>query len=150
MAGYGWDEYDVRKGGVQRIHDAGNHLDVQTEFVKVPGGRHGGNWGVRIRGTPRKDAPKDLKSTVVFSVSLEGKGGLEVTNEKDPLGYDGAVTLEGNSPELGSFTLEITKGPDSNAHPVHRHPSYASKPLQRTFAQSYQVPEQGLWQTKRG
>jgi len=73
MAGYGWEEYDVRTGGKQVIHDRGNHIDLTTEFVKVEGGdsgtgsegpeRHllkltvglGGNWGVRIKGALRED-----------------------------------------------------------------------------------------------
>jgi mannosyl-oligosaccharide glucosidase len=41
MVGYGWDDYDVRKGGRQTIHDEGNNIDIQTEFIKVEGGQHG-------------------------------------------------------------------------------------------------------------
>ena len=41
MAGYGWDDYDVRNGGRQTIHDEGNNIDIQTEFIKVEGGQHG-------------------------------------------------------------------------------------------------------------
>jgi Glycosyl hydrolase family 63 N-terminal domain len=41
MAGYGWEEYDVRVGGKQAIYDQGNKIDIQTEFVKVEGGEHG-------------------------------------------------------------------------------------------------------------
>ena len=55
MAGYGWDEYDIRKGGRQTIHDAGNNLDLTIDFIKVPGGEKGGNWGARVKGVPRDD-----------------------------------------------------------------------------------------------
>jgi len=41
MAGYGWDEYDVRTGGHQVIRDPGNSIDIHTEFVKVEGGENG-------------------------------------------------------------------------------------------------------------
>lgn len=41
MAGYGWEEYDVRTGGKQVIHDQGNKIDITTEFVKVEGGTNG-------------------------------------------------------------------------------------------------------------
>src|ERR1700761_6777148 len=42
MAGYGWEEYDARNGGRQVIHDTGNKIDLVIDFVKVPGGQHGG------------------------------------------------------------------------------------------------------------
>lgn len=41
MAGYGWEEYDVRTGGNQVIRDVGNQIDIQTQFVKVEGGENG-------------------------------------------------------------------------------------------------------------
>lgn len=37
MASYGWMEYDGRTGGKQLLSDAGMKLDIETEFVKVPG-----------------------------------------------------------------------------------------------------------------
>jgi mannosyl-oligosaccharide glucosidase len=94
-------------------------------------------------------APVDLKTAVFFSVTLEGPGNVEVANEADILGYDDTVTLKGRTPDLGDFTLDITKGPDSNSHPVHSHPSYAGKPLDRTLVSSHSIPDEAnLWQTK--
>ena len=95
MAGYGWDEYDVRSGGQQTIHDAGNRIDITTSFVKIPGGNNGGSWAVRVKGVPRADAPPDLKTTAVFYASLQGLGSLEVANGFESLGYDGDVILKG-------------------------------------------------------
>ena len=149
MAGYGWDEYDVRHGGRQTIHDAGNNIDITTEFVKFPGGDHGGNWGVRVRGAPREDAPAHLMTTVVFYAAMEGFGSLGVANEKDDLGFEGTVTLEGQSNELGDFKIDITEGPETNGHPPPSHQAYAEKPLDRTMVASFQVPEQAIWQVKR-
>ena len=148
MHGYGWDEYDARLGGRQTIHDAGNFLDLTTDFVKVPGGDHGGNWGVRIRGIPRENAPPDMVTTVVFAAAMEGLGSLMVTNEPDPLGYEDTVTLKGDSLELGAFEVGITPGPASNRHPPAQHETYSSKPLDRTLVASLQVPEDVQWQTK--
>lgn len=149
MHGYGWDEYDVRYGGRQTIHDAGNSIDVTTEFVKIPGGQHGGSWGARIKGTPREDAPERLMTTMIFYAAMDGFGSLGVKNEADELGIEGAVALEGSSDELGSFTLEVTEGPESNRHPPPSHQSYAAKPLDRTMVASLQVPADQLWQAKR-
>lgn len=148
MAGYGWDEYDVRQGGRQTIHDAGNSIDITTDFVKVPGGSHGGNWGVRVKGTPREDAPAHLISTVLFYAGMEGFGSLSVQNEPNDLGIEGDVTMQGSSNELGDFTLEITEGPNTNAHPPPTHPSHAEKPMDRTLVDSLQVPGDQIWQAK--
>ena len=149
MAGYGWDEYDVRHGGRQTIHDAGNSIDITTEFVKIPGGQHGGSWGVRVRGTPRDDAPPRLMTTVIFYAAMEGFGSIGVANEEDDLGYEGTVTLEGQSNELGEFKIDITEGPKTNSHPPPSHAAYRDKPLDRTMVASFQVPEEAIWQTKR-
>lgn len=148
MAGYGWDEYDVRTGGRQTIHDAGNMVDITTEFVKIPGGSHGGSWGVRIKGTPRDDAPNHLVTSVIFYAAMEGFGSLEVANDPDDLGVEGTVRMEGNSNELGDFSLEVTEGPDGNVHPPPGHKSYASKPLDRTIVASLQVEDASIWQAK--
>lgn len=146
MAGYGWDEYDVRNGGQQTIHDAGNKIDITTSFVKIPGGTNGGSWAVRVKGTPRKDAPEILMSTVIFYASLEGLGSLEVENERDTLGYEGDVTLKGNSAGLGEYKLLVTKG--IGHKPMKNHESFQDKPLDRTMVHSFRVPEKDLWQAK--
>jgi len=148
MAGYGWDEYDVRTGGKQTIHDAGNLVDLTTEFVKVPGGSHGGSWGVRVTGKLRDDAPLDTKTTVIFYVGNSGEGILQVANEFDTTGYKEDVSIQGQTEELGSFQVVVTDGPTSNQHPFHNHPSYNDRPLDRTFVQSVEVPKEIVWQAK--
>jgi mannosyl-oligosaccharide glucosidase len=149
MAGYGWDEYDVRTGGRQIVRDKGNTLDMVTEFIKVPGGSNGGSWGVRVKGMPREDGRPDQKSTVIFYTALEGLGHVEVENEKDTLGIEGTVSFVGNTAELGDFRMDITDA-EMNVHPgEHYHPeSYRKKPLDRTMVHSLLVPEEQLWQTK--
>ena len=139
----------MRQGGRQTIHDAGNKLDLTTEFVKFPGGQHGGSWGVKIKGTPREDAPALLMSTVIFYASMDGFGRLAVTNKPSDLGYEGTVSLKGNANGLGDFTVDITAGPDTNRYPPHAHETYGSKPLDRTLVASFEVPEEAMWQTKR-
>lgn len=149
MHGYGWDEYDVRHGGRQIIHDAENAIDITTEFVKIPGGQHGGSWGVRVKGAPRENAPERLVTTMIFYAAMEGFGTLLVKNEPDELGIEGTVIMEGSSNELGAFMLEVTEGPESNKHPPPSHQSYAAKPLDRTLVATLQVPDEQAWQAKR-
>ncbi|KAL5047766.1 hypothetical protein BDW71DRAFT_35030 [Aspergillus fruticulosus] len=149
MAGYGWDEYDVRKGGRETIHDAGNSLDLTIDFVKVPGGQHGGSWAARVKGVPRDDALPDQPTTVVFYAGLEGLGSLGVSTEgDDPRGFEGNVKLNGFTTELGDFSIDVTAGPKSNEHPEYDHPSYDDKPLDRTIVSSFAVPPEHSWQTK--
>ncbi|TAQ90710.1 hypothetical protein B7494_g998 [Chlorociboria aeruginascens] len=145
MAGYGWEEFDSRRGGQQTIYDKGNGIDIKTMFVKVPGGSHGGSWAARVRGTVRKDGPSDLKTTIIFYAGIEGLGSLEV-EEVDMMGYEGDVTLKGESEGLGQYKVVVTGG--RGFHPKATHPSYAEKPLDRTIVQSAIVPENILWQSK--
>ena len=147
MAGYGWEEYDIRNGGRQVVHDAGNNLDLTIEFVKVPGGSHGGGWAARISGTPRDDAPEHLITTMVFYAGMEGLGELTVQNEHDDLGQEGPVTLSGQSPGLGEFNIDIVDGPECS-HPVRTHKEWDTKPLDRTIVSSMQVPAASIWQAK--
>lgn len=151
MAGYGWDAYDPRTGGSQSIHDSGNGIDITTDFVKHPeAGPNGGSWSARIRGVPREDASPDLKTAVVFYVGMEGLGSLEVQDanaeDNEKLGFEGDVRIAGQTQDLGDFTISVldVKG----EHPVHKHPSYKTKPLDRTLVHSVQVPEEALWQAK--
>ena len=146
MRGYGWDEYDARNGGQQTIYDAGNGIDIKTMFVKIPGGSHGGSWATRVRGTVRDDSPPDLKTTIIFYATLEGQGNLEVENEVDDLGYEGDVTLSGESEGLGQYKVVVTSG--RGFHPKTNHPSAAEKPLERTIVNSQSLPSEMLWQTK--
>lgn len=157
MAGYGWDAYDPRTGGVQTVHDKGNGIDIETSFVKFEDGK--GGWGARIKGTPREDAerregstggPDTMKTAVWFTVSAEGLGSIEPLGAEaaEGTGYEGDVILQGETPSLGEFRLVVTE-PEGQAHPVHNHESYASKPLDRTLVYSQKVQEQALWQSKR-
>jgi len=154
MAGYGWERYDPRFGGIQTIHDAGNQIDITTSFVKIPeAGEKGGHWGVRISGAPWKDAPSDLKTTVVFYAAVEGQGlsRLEAlhTQEEKEVGYEDDVVIDGENPGVGDFKIVVTgDGGRSNNHPIHGHPSGMDKTLDRTFVYSSLIPEEALWQSK--
>jgi mannosyl-oligosaccharide glucosidase len=147
MAGYGWEEYDIRNGGRQVIHDAGNGLDLTIDFIKVPGGYHGGNWAARIKGVPREDTSPDAVTTLVFYAGMEGLGSFEFKNEPQDLGHEGAVILEGRTADLGDFEISITPGPD-NPSPARSHESWDQKPLDRTLAASAQVPVEAMWLAK--
>ncbi|KAI1876626.1 hypothetical protein JX265_004152 [Neoarthrinium moseri] len=147
MAGYGWEEYDTRKGGVQTIHDTQNNIDITTSFVKIPGGGHGGSWAARIKGEPRADAPEGLKSTMVLYLSSEPRWDeVDVVNDGDETGFDGDVTLTGTSQALGDWKIVVTKG--TGDHPLSNHPVSNKRDLDKTTVQSLTVPEEHLWRAR--
>ncbi|KAI1284290.1 family 63 glycoside hydrolase [Xylaria sp. FL0933] len=147
MAGYGWEEYDTRRGGVQTIHDAKNQIDMTTMFVKIPGGAHGGSWAARIKGEPRDDAPPDLKTTVIFYLVTEGPDETIGVVDGTPTGFDGDVTFTGTSKDLGGYKFVVTKG--KGAHPTSDHPASAQRDLEKTVVHSETVPFHHLWQAKK-
>ncbi|KAI1197176.1 family 63 glycoside hydrolase [Nemania serpens] len=147
MAGYGWEEYDTRKGGIQTIHDAKNQIDMTTMFVKIPGGAHGGSWGARIKGEPRDDAPPDLKTTVIFYLVTEGLQETIDVAEGTPTGFDDDVTFTGTSRDLGGYKFVVTKG--EGLHPTSDHPASAQRDLEKTVVHSDTVPLHHLWQAKK-
>ncbi|KAG7289555.1 hypothetical protein NEMBOFW57_005926 [Staphylotrichum longicolle] len=147
MKGYGWEEYDPRRGGVQAIHDIENGIDITTSFVKVPGGAHGGNWAARIKGVLNDDAPKDQKTIVVFYVTQEGDNSeLRALEGEDEKGYEGDVTLEGRSDTLGNYKLVVTKG--EGVQPKSDHDLSNIRGPGQTIVQSLTFPEDHIWQAK--
>ncbi|KAK3997479.1 putative mannosyl-oligosaccharide glucosidase [Cladorrhinum sp. PSN332] len=147
MKGYGWDEYDTRNGGVQSIHDIENGIDLTTSFVKIPGGAHGGSWAARIKGVLNEDAPKDQKTTVILYVSQEGGGDLVAAPEPDnEFGYDGDVTINGQSEGLGKYKLVVTEG--EGVQPKSDHPISERWGPGQTVIQSLRYADDVVWQAK--
>lgn len=149
MAGYGWDNYDPRLGGTQTIHDAGNGIDIVTEFVKhVDRGVNGGSWSVRIKGTPRANMPSDLATTVLFNIGLEGHGSMQTPEAADgqdsTKGFEGDIKIAGETPDLGAFGFTITKGKGEHPSNVVK----TDKLIDRTRVHSMELPDQAIWQAK--
>ncbi len=147
MKGYGWEEYDPRRGGVQSIHDIGNGIDITTSFVKVPGGAHGGNWAARIKGVLNEDASPDQKTVVVYYVTQEGANPeLQALAGDDEKGYEGDVTIQGRSEALGSYKLVVTEG--TGIRPKSDHDLSDLRGPGQTVVQSLSYPEEHIWQAK--
>ena len=66
LAGYTWTEYDAREGGIQVLKDSQNNVKVTTEYLKVPGGEHGGSWAARVKGEPLVSGEKQKYETLFF------------------------------------------------------------------------------------
>ncbi|KAL0085821.1 glycoside hydrolase [Phycomyces blakesleeanus] len=113
--GYGYNKHDGRNYAKQTINDGPSNIAITTEFIKIPGGQHGGDWGVRVRGKPMDDDVETITS-VMFSLALEGEGSMDIVSKLSPEGLVSPVRLEGDTPELGDFEIHIVDGP-SNEHP---------------------------------
>lgn len=147
MAGYGWDEYDTRKGGVQTIHDSGNHIDITTSFVKVPGGANGGSWAARIKGVPRAGVPDNVRTQIILFLGQEGFGDMiepQADGQKD--GFPEDITFNGRSQSLGDYKLVVTKG--TGDHPANGEFN-EDHDLEKTVVQSLTLPPDFLWQAQR-
>ncbi|KAM4809599.1 mannosyl-oligosaccharide glucosidase [Rhinophrynus dorsalis] len=110
LARYGWLLHDGVNFGVQEIRDLGYILS--TEFVKRPGGDHGGDWSWRIRGAPEDSAPSGKLISLMFYVATDGQGTL--TPHVNGKGHLTHVT--GMSEELGEFTIRFPKAQGDGGH----------------------------------
>ncbi|KAL8206431.1 UNVERIFIED_CONTAM: hypothetical protein K2H54_003001 [Gekko kuhli] len=118
LARYGWLRHDGLHFGAQEIRDAG--LRLQTEFVKRPGGRHGGDWSWRVTARPERTAgtPPAFIS-LLFYVATDGQGTLQpLVVEKNRM-----ASLTGTTEELGDFTV-IFQQPTSEAGTTPLYASY--------------------------
>ncbi|XP_054058339.1 mannosyl-oligosaccharide glucosidase [Rissa tridactyla] len=116
LSRYGWLMHDGENFGVQEIHDGG--LFLKTEFVKRPGGEHGGDWSWRV--TARMEGtggPAPLLS-LFFYVATDGQGTLEPHLENKSR----LAAVTGTSEELGDFTLTFLHPTAENGE----DPKYAS------------------------
>ncbi|KAG0295720.1 Processing alpha glucosidase I [Dissophora globulifera] len=114
---YGWLKADGRTFGVQQLKDTRNNVELTTDFIKVPGGEHGGSWGARISGKPIREG-EPMSIAAMYYIAIDGEGELRV----DPNTFvpTSPIVFDGAAKDLGDFefTLEQTKGADKN-EPIH-------------------------------
>ena len=146
MDGYGWTMYDTRVGGIQKIRDTENHVDIKTEFFKTPDGE---NWGARITGVPLADAPADTKTMLVFHVAMEdmppaaaGRKPRKIVScqsaaVSEVAGRKVLATCDGRDPLLKDFRLRVFGGKNN-------------RPLRDPDVMSTHVPESRIWRAKSG
>ncbi|XP_043919946.1 mannosyl-oligosaccharide glucosidase [Protopterus annectens] len=109
---YGWLMHDGVHFGVQEIVDFG--FSLTTEFLKRPGGLHGGDWTWRITAK-QSEAPV---ISLLFYVATDGQGILQPHVE----GQGRLAYITGFSEELGEFKVIFQKPTDRGS----KVPKYAS------------------------
>ncbi|XP_053313985.1 mannosyl-oligosaccharide glucosidase [Spea bombifrons] len=115
---YGWLLHDGVNFGVQEVRDRG--FTLTTEFVKRPGGDHGGDWSWRVTVAPQASAPAGQLVSLLFYVATDGQG--ELTPHVEANGRLSRVT--GTSEELGGFTVRFP-APAPGGHASYNHLSTA-------------------------
>ncbi|XP_013390408.1 mannosyl-oligosaccharide glucosidase [Lingula anatina] len=100
MLRYGWLAHDATNFGVQEIID--RTVTLRTEYLKKPGGDHGGDWTAKISATP-VPAPggETMVVSLLFYAALDGPGSLQPTVEKKRT----MTVVSGHTAETGSFKL---------------------------------------------
>uniref|UniRef100_A0A8C3YMF9 Mannosyl-oligosaccharide glucosidase n=1 Tax=Catagonus wagneri TaxID=51154 RepID=A0A8C3YMF9_9CETA len=105
---YGWELHDGVSFGRQHIQDGA--LKLTTEFVKRPGGQHGGDWSWRVTVEPQASGTSALPLvSLFFYVVTDGKEVLV-----PEVGAKGQLKfISGHTSELGDFrfTLLAPTGP---------------------------------------
>ncbi|XP_061439744.1 mannosyl-oligosaccharide glucosidase [Rhineura floridana] len=115
---YGWLLHDGINFGVQEIHDIG--FSLQTEFLKRPGGQHGGDWSWRITARPERTGPQVPFISLLLYVATDGQGMLQpVVEEKTAR----LASVTGTTEELGHFTITFQQ-PTTEAGTTPLYASY--------------------------
>ncbi|XP_078588118.1 mannosyl-oligosaccharide glucosidase-like [Branchiostoma floridae x Branchiostoma japonicum] len=100
---YGWLQHDGVNFGMQEIID--KNFSMVTEFVKRPGGDHGGDWTWRITASPRKSKSISIPTvSFLFYAATDGQGTIQPVLENNRL-----VAITGQTEELGKFRMSFPK-----------------------------------------
>ncbi|NXV87217.1 MOGS glucosidase, partial [Calonectris borealis] len=129
LSRYGWLMHDGENFGVQEIEDG--ELLLKTEFVKRPGGEHGGDWSWRVTARMEGAAGPAPLLSLFFYVATDGQGTLEPHLENRTR----LAAVTGTAEELGRFTLTFLR-PTAGSGEDPKYASYnyldaASPGLQR-------------------
>ncbi|NXY00513.1 MOGS glucosidase, partial [Centropus bengalensis] len=127
LSRYGWLQHDGESFGVQELQDG--KLWLRTEFVKRPGGEHGGDWSWRVTARLKVRSAAPRAPGAAAGVDSSAPGAPQGTDGPAPLlslffyaATDGQGTLEphlengtrlaavtGATEELGRFTLTFLR-----------------------------------------
>ncbi|NXW60675.1 MOGS glucosidase, partial [Eurystomus gularis] len=103
LSRYGWLMHDGENFGAQEIRDGGLYL--KTEFVKRPGGEHGGDWSWRVTARNEGMGGSATLLSLFFYVATDGQGTLRPHLENGTR----LAAVTGTTEELGHFTLTFLR-----------------------------------------
>ncbi|GFR99127.1 mannosyl-oligosaccharide glucosidase [Elysia marginata] len=100
LESYVWQKHDGESFGVQEIKE--KLYTIKTEFLKQPGGDHGGDWSAKISFIP-KDPTRSVVVSSFFYLALDQDNGqLESKITKGRL-----TSVSGWHEDLGTFEVQM-------------------------------------------
>ncbi|RUS86055.1 hypothetical protein EGW08_006209 [Elysia chlorotica] len=100
LESYVWLKHDGENFGEQEIKE--KLFTVKTDFVKQPGGEHGGDWSARISFIPKDPSLSVVVSSFFYVALDQDNGRLEPKLTKGRL-----TSVDGWHEDLGSFELQM-------------------------------------------
>ncbi|BGP09879.1 Processing alpha glucosidase I [Rhodotorula toruloides] len=147
---YSYTEHDGRSAAKQVIKDPRNNVQLTIRFLKVSGAqaRQGGSWAVRIEGEPLDQSKLSRISLINYFGNDAPLSYLELENEEDSNGLEGAVRLKGQTPGLGKYKIRIENHDTNVEVEAGPHGDDFGDKLQRTQFLGMGVPHGLVWQAK--
>ncbi|GAA94992.1 glycoside hydrolase family 63 protein [Mixia osmundae IAM 14324] len=147
LAAYDWLRHDGRTSGAQIISDPLNNINLRTSFLKVPGGQHGGSWALKINGRAI-DPMQPARIALTPYFGIEGSGSFELESKEAEDGILSPVVLNGQTGDLGSFSIRIEDGKSTVSVPVSSYQDEFGDRLSRYAYISRAVGKGQIWRAK--
>eukprot|EP00026_Physarum_polycephalum_P001358 Phypoly_transcript_01359.p1 GENE.Phypoly_transcript_01359~~Phypoly_transcript_01359.p1 ORF type:complete len:805 (+),score=137.01 Phypoly_transcript_01359:1030-3444(+) len=129
---YGWMKHDGKNYGKQEIEDPTNKVTLNTEFIKYPGGKNGGEWALKIKGVPSAGAKPGKTLSLMYYVAAEDPTvdlKLSARSGGKKKGIEGDAFIKGKSKELGDFIFVMQDEQGNTYHTTPDVPHVSSKYL---------------------
>ncbi|CAL1530223.1 unnamed protein product [Lymnaea stagnalis] len=98
LDGYVWQMHDGVNFGIQTIQE--KQYSIRTEFVKKPGGDHGGDWTAKFHFTPNDPQKPVVVSSFFYAALDEDNGKLDAVLSKGRL-----RSIKGWNQNVGEFEV---------------------------------------------
>lgn len=116
LKGYGWTHHDGTNFGVHEVEDS--NFVVKSEFLKRPGGDHGGDWTARIKLLPKETGKQEKQVASLFLyMSLESNAGFIAATRVG----DRMTAIRGRSDDIGSFQLSFRVDKQTHGKSILAH-----------------------------
>ncbi|GAA6000082.1 hypothetical protein JCM10207_006043 [Rhodosporidiobolus poonsookiae] len=145
---YSFVEHDGRGAAKQVLKDPKNNVEMTVSVLKVPGGDNGGSWAVRVEGKPILEDRISRISLFNYFGNDGPLSYLQLENDADGEGLEGAVKLSGDTPGLGKYTIRIVDHNDNGEVEPGPFASDFGNRLERTQFVGLPVPNGHVWQAK--
>ncbi|KAI9505236.1 glycoside hydrolase [Coemansia spiralis] len=141
LSEYGYSRHNGLDFGEQAMVDTDQGVEINSEFIKVPG-ENGGSWAVRFSGRTLNEDTQGV--SLMYYFGLEGNGTMAMSVKDDK------VAIKGKTPELGRFDIRIVPA-ESNEAPQLPSPLTkikGMKPAKKISGIAMKIPKGDIWHAK--